>query len=257
VAKVRIHCDGGLGNRYGALISGLIVAQRMNAEPLVYWPRNTNCGAGLDDLYAALPFEYSDNLPPTDWPVMAHMDWHGRTCHRITDASMKALQGQDIEFSSDKLVGTPDQAREWLARFQLQPEIAAHIEDFCRTHQVDKTVTGVHMRRTDNTERNEAQHLLNRITASGDRFFVCSDDLEFEQRLTRYPNVIIHPKQHAVAKIQEGGWRIPPPPDNPTAVYNVDRSREQVIEAFEDMHILARTTFRCTRSTFCQWAKHL
>jgi len=77
VARVRIHCDGGLGNRYGALISGLIVAERMRAEPLVYWPANSNCGATLGDLYAETPFEWSADLPPTDWPVMAHMDKTG------------------------------------------------------------------------------------------------------------------------------------------------------------------------------------
>lgn len=253
---LRIQCDGGLGNRYGALVSGLVMAERMGATALAHWPVNANCGASLGDLYASLPFEWSSDLPKVDWPVMAHMDWAGRDCHRISDESMALLAGRDIEFASDRLIGTAEQAREWLARCVVQPAITQHIEDFCIGHRITTRVRGIHMRRTDNGSRDEERHLYNLISNDQVRYFVCSDDIEFERELMQFPNVIIHPKKHAVEKLQEGGWRITPPADNPTACYNVRRSREQVIEAFQDMRILARTTFDCTRSTFCKWARH-
>jgi len=40
-----IYCDGGLGNRLNALLSGLALARHFGLEHTVHWPVNANCGA--------------------------------------------------------------------------------------------------------------------------------------------------------------------------------------------------------------------
>ena len=56
--KIKILCDGGLGNRIAGLLGGLITADRLKLEPLISWPRNNWCGAAFDDL-----FEEDDDMP--------------------------------------------------------------------------------------------------------------------------------------------------------------------------------------------------
>ena len=47
---MHIYCDGGFGNRFNGLISGLIFAKEAGLKPIVVWPRNNWCGAGFSDL---------------------------------------------------------------------------------------------------------------------------------------------------------------------------------------------------------------
>ena len=49
--KLIIFCDGGLGNRLGVLIGGILTAKELNREPIICWPENTWCGCSFDDLF--------------------------------------------------------------------------------------------------------------------------------------------------------------------------------------------------------------
>ena len=49
--KIYVHCDGGFGNRYNVLISGLFLAKTLNLHPVVIWKENNWCGAGFHDLF--------------------------------------------------------------------------------------------------------------------------------------------------------------------------------------------------------------
>ena len=49
--QLLIYCDGGFGNRFNALVSGLVLARTLGLAPQVVWPVNNWCGAALGDLF--------------------------------------------------------------------------------------------------------------------------------------------------------------------------------------------------------------
>ena len=51
MSNVIIYCNGGLGNRFGALISGLALAKSINKEPIICWSENNWCGCSFQDLF--------------------------------------------------------------------------------------------------------------------------------------------------------------------------------------------------------------
>jgi hypothetical protein len=48
---LEIFCDGGFGNRYNSLVSGLALAEQCGLQVKVYWPKNESCGAGYHDIF--------------------------------------------------------------------------------------------------------------------------------------------------------------------------------------------------------------
>jgi len=257
MSVLRIHCDGGLGNRLGVLIGGLLAARRIGSRPVVHWPANDNCGARLDDLYESIPAQLDDGPPDPGWPLLSHMDWAGRQCLRHTPDNLDRLRGIDAEYTHHHLHwGSEREATGMLRAFVVRREIESAVDAFCAEHGIDRSVVGIHLRETDNPSEQHRSAARARIQREWQRrFLVVSDDPDTEAAFGLFHNVTVRPKRHRVDKIQPGGWRIPPPPDDPTRCYNVRRSREQVIEALEDMRILARTDLTCSRSTFCTWAR--
>ena len=60
---LEIFCDGGFGNRYNSLVSGLALAEQCGLQVKVYWPKNGSCEAGYDDIFAT-PLSVSElSLP--------------------------------------------------------------------------------------------------------------------------------------------------------------------------------------------------
>ena len=49
--RFHIFCDGGLGNRFNALTSGLAAAKLLGLKPNVIWPTNNWCRASFDSLF--------------------------------------------------------------------------------------------------------------------------------------------------------------------------------------------------------------
>ena len=60
MSKVYIYCDGGFGNRYHSLISGLFLAEACNREPLVIWPINPYNEAVYSDIFNTEIIEYTE-----------------------------------------------------------------------------------------------------------------------------------------------------------------------------------------------------
>ena len=49
--RIFIFCDGGIGNRINALVSGIAIAERFQRAITVYWPVNSWCGAAFADIF--------------------------------------------------------------------------------------------------------------------------------------------------------------------------------------------------------------
>ena len=40
---LNIYCDGGFGNRFNALVVGLLIAEVGNFKPVIFWPSTNWC----------------------------------------------------------------------------------------------------------------------------------------------------------------------------------------------------------------------
>ena len=49
--RIFVFCDGGIGNRINALVSGIAIAERFQLAMTVYWPVNSWCGAVFADIF--------------------------------------------------------------------------------------------------------------------------------------------------------------------------------------------------------------
>ena len=49
--ELYIHCDGGFGNRFNALVVGLLIAEMGNFVPIISWPSTNVCRALYDDIF--------------------------------------------------------------------------------------------------------------------------------------------------------------------------------------------------------------
>ena len=148
-----------------------------------------------------------------------------------------------------------DQIRHW----RLNKDVAAAIKQFVNKHNIDQSVIGVHMRKTDNYNIDEEHWFEYVRDRPHQRFFVCSDEQSTEQRFGELPNVIVHEKTHYVEKLQDGPWRQAAltDPDGRVFPNNVNRGRESVIQAWIDLHILSWTSMADTtkKSSFAQLAR--
>jgi hypothetical protein len=235
---IRIYCDGGMANRFGSLVSGLIAAEQYGWNPVVVWPENMGCGAALSDLFVNLPFDCFESVEPVDWPFVTHWPWEGRALFNVTD--LPSLVGKNIEFNEDKLIFSKKRAIEILNKLTIHPEILDNACKFIREFNVNQSVFGLHVRGTDwadtDTLLGDAR---NRVKNKNQRFFVCSDEHNIEKEFNKFNHVCSLSKKHYATNC-----------DN-----MVCRSKESVVEAFADMLILSRTTVIVNGSSFNNWAR--
>jgi predicted RNA-binding protein len=88
-------------------------------------------------------------------------------------------------------------------------------------------------------------------------YFVCSDDKATEDKFNELKNVLVYPKTSYVEKLVDGEWTTKiKDSEGRIFPYNVDRSKQSVIEAFIDLLILSRTNIIIrNKSSFLGWAK--
>jgi hypothetical protein len=147
----------------------------------------------------------------------------------------------------------------WSMANQLRPadSIKQQVQEFCKRNQINKSVTGLHLRKTENYKLDEGKLFKRAQATPGQRYFVCSDDQATEQRFATLPNVCCWPKTSYVGKLIDGDWRAETvDADGRRYNYNIDRPRQSVIEAFVDMLILSQTTIQFTvKSSFSRFAE--
>lgn len=268
--EVKIFCDGGLGNRLNSLVTGMFLSQKISRPWSVIWPMNNWCGASFHDLLE-MPVQVHDwsvhdifseaNLDliisvanfnncnlrnfqhPTPAAVVAAQNWPGGItwCHNKIP---KWINKKDI-----------DQSR---PAIKARSDLLTEAQAFCLEHNIDGKVQGVHLRKTDFGFMQDESSLLRKISGSNQRFFICSDDANTEQKFATLPNVIIRPKVSYVTKLRPGAWNqaVIDSQSLPTN-YNVNRNSDSVREALIDLVVLGRTHIVTkSTSTFQAWAPH-
>lgn len=268
---MHILCDGGLGNRMAALVSGLITADRLALKPVVNWPANNWCGANFNDLFDLSHIMHNSRgirdimVPDNDNVFILHENQtgvalrtqlgHGRRSELIAQASK-----HDVVFYTAKVPEhiTASEVIAKIAEIKPANNILDTVSRFCQAHAITSITVGLHLRKTDqyNLDEDWWYDYVQRKGA-GKRYFVCSDDRETESRFAVLPNVVTFPKTHYVEKLVPGAWRQDAvcDPDGRVFPNNINRTRDSVIQAWIDLLILSETYILPTvKSSFSQVA---
>ena len=269
--KLYILCDHGLGNRLGSLVGGLKTAELLNYQPIICWPINNWCQAEFHELFrSSIELESNEfstmlvnQIHDSGLPFFFISQFTEDTISKnYFENSLSAVEeirklNSDALFSCAKLpksyVRNPEDISKHLKSLGIAESIRSAVEKFVIENKIDKTVRGVHIRKTDSKNQIDENIVFENMKNSPQqRYFICSDDKSIEDKFVTLSNVIIFPKSTYVEKLQDGHWR-----DNVTdaagrnIVFNMNRPKQAMIEAFVDMLILSKTKIdRMSKSTF-------
>jgi hypothetical protein len=268
------YSSGGLSNRLLPLISSLYLANKTNRKISIVWPSTfLRCQCSFSDLFYNhlniynLSFDQLEAL--TDVIIYSNEDAAQYEATLNNTQSLLSLYKkypikplssiQDIPkdthknvliFSNKALPGisSPDLFHS-LQKLIPVSKITRAIKDF--PIKLDKSWTGVHLRSTDFNVN--LDYYLNQMSViytqnPNVKFFVCSDNKEWEQQIKdEFPVIEYREKTVSVRKKHlEMDWN-----------NNVETPMEAVQEALIDLYLLGKTTIRVghPNSSFLALAK--
>ena len=240
--KLFIYCDGGFGNRYGTLLSGLAVSNYYNLIPVVNWRDTSACRLPFNDIFdnkeIAVIDEPLQNF--TDCVLMMHQDFViGKKNYNIN--SFSGIETLPIS-DEGNYVYNNNWIPEWMdeeliiksgKKIPFKSVYLNKTNTFIEENDIDEFTIGVHLRATDfdtvvpKFDR-EYKWIQNQ---QQNKFFVLSDDKSTEEKFKSLDNVIVREKEHYVEKVNE----------NSSWCNNVERTKESVIDSLIDLTILSRT----------------
>lgn len=268
--KITIFCDGGLGNRFGVLIGGLITADKLNAKPIICWPENSWCGCSFTDLFDVEIDVISDDINTLfeknmDNVFMIHENQTKLTLPTVISHSESNIQTlvndeRDIIYYHNQVPSYYGISKviNKLTTLKIKQSILDEVNKFCSKNRIDKKSQGVHFRKTDanfgSIDDSIFQIILSNPTI---KYYICSDDKDTEMKFKQLENVYIYPKSKYVEKLKDGGWNdLTTDFEGRKFTFNVNRPRQSVIEAFVDLLILSRTNIIVNGvSSFLNFAK--
>jgi hypothetical protein len=267
--KMIIFSDGGLGNRLNSLIGGLIAAEKLGCTPVLCWPVNNWCGCPFEDLFVLnleiIDKGINDIFLDDDKIYLTHDTQPGKVFNNKFDHSVESLNiiremSQDIVYYHNKIPGyfLQDDIIKQLKTFKIASNILLQAKSFCKQHSIGKNIKGVHLRKTDHGRQIDSDQMFeNILNDKKSGYFICSDDKDTEDKFNELKNVLVYPKTSYVEKLIDGGWTTKiKDSEGRIFPYNVDRSKQSVIEAFVDLLVLSRTNIIIrNKSSFLGWAK--
>jgi tetratricopeptide (TPR) repeat protein len=268
---LEIFCDGGFGNRYNSLISGLALAENCGLKVKVYWPKNGSCEAGFADIFATNLLVSESNLLELagtleDAFCLLH-DTLGSDTLKVTFRSAYDYQSTR-DFAAkvidkvERIFYYPALIPEWIEEasihravrgLEIRPELVSKAEGFIRT-RLAKPYYGLHLRRTDlnvGLSDAEVQFLVGRYP--NEEFYVCSDDPIAEAMAAIHPHVHRREKLSYVSKRnRDGGWQSPTADDSGRMYFsNIRRGKDATLEGVIDLLVLGQSQIiSYTGSTF-------
>lgn len=268
---VTIFCDGGLGNRLGSLVGGLLVADQLSISNVrICWPANNWCGCYFEDLFANTEFDVTDSsirdvfVANTNQAFLIHENQTGADLGLQLSQSAESLErlaqiNNNVVYYHNKIAPymNAQKVLDQVNRLKPTDTVRKQVMDFCKINRINRTVIGLHLRKTENFRLDEEKLYRRVSTTPNQRYFACSDDSVTEQRFADLPNVTVWPKTSYVGKLVEGDWLAETvDADGRRYNYNINRPRQSVIEAFVDMLILSQTTIQFTvKSSFSRFAE--
>lgn len=285
--NIIIQCDGGLCNRINNLINGIYLSQLLNRKLYVWWDLNQACHCPLEKLFTndfntAYKEIWSDDFvyyTPFNTTKRQDKNSYGELKFRLTFkyddypymynrlsdnlnlksseiiSELKSIQSATLVFSSSLILTEiiPESfIRKTLASLISVPEVNYEMNAALKNDNIDSSVTGIHLRRTDYNLLDDGYiiDLINRYLKLDNkkRFLVCSDSSATEQKFKNlYPNnVILVNNKSFIEKINEK--------KSDQEFSNLMRSEKSVQSALVDIYLLAHTSFTVFSpvSTFAQ-----
>lgn len=256
-----IFCDGGIGNRINALVSGLAVAHQLGLTYRIHWPVNNWCAAPFASIFA--------NIEPISEVAIsglrsmlgdAQMLLHDEIASNVLGVTFQsAYRFESLDdFANQCVTGGkpifyyPAIMPVWvpeplihaeLRALQFSAEITTAVRDFIQDVMAGP-FHGIHLRRTDLNVGLTDQEVFTLVRQySDEKFFVCSDDPAAETLASAHPNVYHRPKNHSVEKNAAGEDWLAAKHDDDGRLYhgNIRRSQAAVIEGTIDLLILAQS----------------
>jgi tetratricopeptide (TPR) repeat protein len=259
--RLIIFCDGGIGNRINALISGLAIARYFELPYQIHWPINNWCAAAFEDIFESresisilsikdLHGQMGDALPLLHDDIAAQSlgiaFGSAYAYSSMEDFSAKALALDQTMFYYPALMPTWVPApliHAALRSLQFSAHIQTRATQFI-TQTLQSPFHGLHLRRTDlqvGFTDHEVLTLVKQYPQSV--FFVCSDDPLAEALASAHPNVHRRVKtQHVEKQSSLADWLAPTEDDDGRLYHgNIQRSKDAVIEGAIDLLILSHS----------------
>jgi hypothetical protein len=272
-----VYCDGGFGNRFNALVSGLLIGKRTGRQVTVVWPVNNWCGAAYSDLFD-LELHVVDRELVTFSGERSRYDYLmvedrlGLSSSFVDPGKLGAwdeLERFDAQSTRPVFYYTAlvpafiseDEVAQQVRQLRLQSSLTQRASRFLAEHSLGRSLgdfIGVQIRKTDFGAQGADDVTLHELVqrTSSQRFFVCSDDAQVEERFSVLPNVAIHRKRAHVEKLIDGGWNaVTVDHSGRHYPFNVNRGRASVEDAVVDLLILSQSRIVMTSgSTFLRTA---
>lgn len=266
-------CDGGLSNRLNVLIFAMTLRHKFGHPWMLAWPQNSWCGAAFERLFLSdtavetNPITYYKEHENEYW-FLIHENQGNFDPARVTfnkgytgyDEYRKFLDNHSNTFYYNHLVpafASMDDIAHGLSAIRINETVRAIAADFCKAMQIDDSVFGLHIRKTDFGDTVNDEELFQLAANTPRRFFVCSDDAGVNDRFGQLPNCSVFPKSHFPQKrIKDAAWQSwNTDEEGRKFPFNIERSEEATIEGLIDLLILSRTTLvRTSHSTFFNMA---
>jgi hypothetical protein len=274
--KIYIHCDGGFGNRFNVLVSGLYLAEQFRLDPWIIWKPNNWCGAELADLFDTKFNTYNefDRFSFFQQPVTAliHENQFGqniayqdpRQFGSVVDVKNFVLsRNQPVLYFTNLIPPWVDMRYvidNILPKICFRQDLVKAANDIIN-HHTQGQYFGVHLRMTDFPQKDSGivERYFDLVKSTpNDRYFICSDDPEVEKLFLQLPNAFVQHKTAYVEKlIKDQHWNYGIIDYNENYFnFNVDRSSVSVQQAIVDLLILSKSRILNTNSssTFLQTA---
>lgn len=270
-----IYCDGGFGNRFNGLVSGLLTAEAAGLFPVIVWPCNNWCGAKFSDLfenteYPVVERELASYAPDKEdfqfFMTEDHLNLGVPNRSPLLTASLADAVSY-LQTDSRSVYYHSPLIPPWLAldavcarirTLQIRDAIQKRAQSFIIENGLEQGFLGLQIRKTDfGPSGADDKSLWDLVKQAADKkFFVCSDSAEVEERFKQLPNVTAFEKKAYVEKLVQGDWNALST-DHSGRVYacNVNRSAQSVLDAIVDLLILSYSqVVKTSNSTFLQTA---
>ena len=277
-SRLLIYCDGGLGNRLNAYLSGLAIAHHFQMDYMIHWPINQWCAAEYADLFSPDANVSTESLTSLNGKLGGYaMLLHDSIASDALSAPFASAYDyaslDDFESrilnSGQSIFFYPALVPQWIPEtlihaemrnLHFTPYITLEVENFIRS-TLKKPFHGLHLRRTDLNIGLTDLEVFKIAQGNPDcAFFVCSDDPQAERLASGHPNVFSRSKSSYVQKKQDGDDWLALSKDEDGRAYhgNIQRDKASVIDGAIDMLILAHSQIvGFSGSTFQTMARNL
>lgn len=272
---LNIYCDGGFGNRFNALVVGLLIAEVGKFKPVILWPSTNWCRSLFKNIFKNNYDALDQNLTYfknnyEDYAFVMHTNSEnlpGEIRHPDSFNSIQEVVEYYNQSNKQKFVYNnatlpcycfSDHFKKIISNLKFTDIITNKTSEFIKT--IDSEFTGIHLRNTDfhDNDKSKFDQIESLVKTNSDvNYFICSDDEELEKRFIQNDNAFAYSKTKYVEKLtDDGGWRdTVVDGEGKEYSFNVERSDESVIDAMVDLLILSKSTIiQTSESSFLKTA---